>query len=234
MISKVLIVISTLVILVGLFGIRSNRLQKRMLFLCISQAGSILLAFVGLNAYGLLGGIFQILFRLLSLILLFVFFGIYKRGQILSLSDIRGMGRQTPYLFAAAVVMAMIVIGIPATGTFTGILYSEIGLLSGGYGVFTYIGLAANMAGIIVAAMLLVPVFRRAYFPGVEKGGPTAVKEEDVPEPADEGNQAGEQLPAGGRVTICYLVAAFLLVVFCIYQQPVMTLATELLGKVFE
>ncbi|MCM1158746.1 MAG: hypothetical protein NC300_07845 [Bacteroidales bacterium] len=230
MISKILIMVFTLVIFTGLFGIRAKTLGGRMLFLCVSEFGSAALAFCQLNAYGLLGGIMQSVFRLISLLLLVVMFKpVCKSKQIFTLRDIDGMGKQKPYLFAAVTVLSMIAIGIPATGTFTGILYSEVGLLAGGYGVFTYVGLLANMAGIAVPAALLLPILSRAYFPGAENGVETAKAASCTP-------LFGDMVQwgcAGKGLTACYLGISLLLVIFCIYQKPVMAMGTKLIEKIF-
>lgn len=216
MISKILITIAVVLVLAGLLGIRTKTIGKKMLFVSISCVGMTVMSFAELNAYGLIGGAFQILFRFLSLLFLIVLFrNVCKRNQIVNVEDINGIGREMPYIFMAAVIYSMIIIGIPATGTFTGVLYSEIGLFAGGFGVFTYVGLIGNIVGIVVPAVLLLPILKRAYFPGTE-----AEKRETIVKP-EKG------------MVICNLIMAFLLTVLCIYQKPVMTLAGALMEKIF-
>lgn len=217
MISKILITISVVFILAGLFGIKSKRLRGKMFFLCISSVGMAALSLVELNAYGLVGGAFQVFFRLMSLLFLVILFrDICKRNLIREAEEINGIGREMPYAFLVAVVYSIIVIGVPATGTFTGILYSEIGLLAGGFGIFTYVGMIGNIAGIAVAASLLFPILKKAYFPGEE-----AEKRESVMKP-------------GKGMMIVHFVIAFLLTALSIYQKPVMTAAGMLMEKIFD
>ena len=216
MISKILITISAMLIFAGLFGIRSKTLGGKMFFLCISSIGMTVLSFVELNAYGLLGGIFQMLFRLISLLFLVLLFqNICKKNGIVYAEEICGIGRNMPYVFLVAAVYSMIVIGMPATGTFTGILYSEIGLLAGSFGVFTYVGMIGNIAGIAVSAALLFPMLKKAYFPDKDK----ETRESVI-------------MPGKGMMTMHFLTA-FLLALLSIYQKPVMTAAGTLMDKIF-
>lgn len=215
MISKILITISAIFVLAGLFGIRSKTLGGKMFFLCISSIGMTILSFVELNAYGLIGGIFQMLFRLISLLFLVLLFrNVCKKNGIIYTEDISGIGRKMPYMFLMAAVYSMIVIGMPATGTFTGILYSEIGLLAGGFGAVTYVGMIGNIAGIAVPAVLLFPVLKKAYFPEEERERRESVI-----------------MPGKGMMIIHFLMA-FLLVLLSIYQKPVMTAAGILMEKI--
>ena len=146
-------------------------------------------------------------------------------------------------------------IGIPITGTFTGIIYSEIGLLAGGYGVFTYVGLIGNILGIVVPVVLLFPMLRRMYFPEKEKDSEadTIVHTEEVSNTqsdidTEKGMEdAGAVLenvdhveeavgispsPAKSLLTISWLLAAVLLV-FSLYQQPVLVVISTVMQKFF-
>lgn len=216
MISKILITVSAILVLAGLFGIRSKTLGGKLFFLCISSIGMTVLSFVQLNAYGLLGGIFQMLFRLISLLFLVLLFcSICKRNGIIYTEDISGIGRKMPYIYLTALIYSLIIIGIPATGTFTGILYSEIGLLAGSFGVFTYVGMIGNIAGIAVSAALLFPVLKKAYFPEAERERKESVI-----------------MPQKGMMFMHFLMA-FLLAALSVYQKPVMTAAGILMEKIF-
>lgn len=216
MINKILITISVVLVFMGLLGIKTKTIGKKLLFLSISSVGMAALSLAELNAYGLIGGAFQIVFRFLSLLFLILLFrNVCKKNQIVNVEEVSGIGRQLPYLFMAAVIYSVIIIGIPATGTFTGILYSEIGLLAGGYGIFTYVGLLGNIIGIVVPAVLLFPILKKAYFPGTE-----AEKRDEIVKPKKE-------------MMICNLIIAFLLTALCIYQKPVMMLAGTLMEEIF-
>lgn len=213
MINKIIIVISVGMILLGVSGVKMQTIRKRMIFLCISSIGGIIMSFAEGNAYGLLGGIFQIIFRFVSLILLIIlFFRICKKNEIAKVSDINGIGRGMPYTFMAITIFAMMVVGIPATGTFTGIFYSELGLLAGDYGVFAYIGMLGNMFGIIVPAALLLPILREAYFPDKDRDRREIVRK------------------IGKRISLTGIGLAVLFIILCIYQKPVLAI----IGKILE
>lgn len=215
MISKILIAVSVILILAGLLGIKAKTIGRKMIFLCISSVGMILLSFAEMNAYGLVGGAFQLVYRLVVMAaFLMVFISVCKKNGFKGMEDLNGSGRQIPYIFAMLVILSTGAIGIPITGTFTGIVYSEIGLLAGGYGVFTYIGLLGNILGIVVPAVLLFPLLRRMYFPLGE------IPEKQVVKP-------------GKGLTVFGMGIAALFVVFSVYQKPVMTVAGALMEKIF-
>lgn len=235
MISKILIVIFVGIILAGLLGIRESVIKKKLLFLCITSVGITALSFAEVNAYGIVGGCLQLFFRLSSLVCLILLIGnICKKNEITTVEDIAGMGRNMPYLFATAVIFSVIIIGIPATGTFTGILYSEIGLLAGQYGVVTYIGLVGNVAGILISAAILFPLLKQAYFPGMKQETEDVQLEtiQDEKSVLDGMAQREWKKPGKGIMVIC-LTASVILMVLCIYQKPVMTIAANLMEKIF-
>lgn len=234
MISRILITVFVVVIMAGLLGVRAETVRKKMVFLCVSSVGITALSFVEVNSYGLIGGCFQLFFRFISLIcLLALLCNICKKNKIDRIKDFGGAGRNMPYIFAAATILGMIGIGIPATGTFTGILYSEIGLLAGGYGVFTYIGLVGNAAGIIIPAMILLPLLKQAYFPGLENE-PEPVQPEITEENSDLTIvMQRDWIKPGKGLTVLCIIVSVLLTVLCIYQKPVMIIAANLMETIF-
>lgn len=215
MISKITIAVSTVIILAGLFSFRTKTVGRKMLLLCISEIGAVALAYAQLNAYGLVGGTMQVLFRVISTIFVIcLIMSICRKNEIKQIEDFNGIGKQMPYEFLLISILSVIVIGLPATGTFTGLIYSEIGLLAGGYGIFTYIGLVGNVLAIIVPAVILTPMIRRAYFPEAE---------------AECKEIIGKISKALFGISA---VVAIALVVLCIYQKPVMTFAGFLIEKI--
>ena len=141
-----------------------------------------------------------------------------------------------PYTYAILVLLAVMCIGVPVTGTFTGIIYSEIGLLAGGFGVFTYIGLIGNVVGVVVPVMLLFPLLRRMYFPCKEQeteDNTGEVLEEDVPEEdVTEDGVIDIQSPGKGVIAVSGIVAV-LLVVCSLWQQPILQAVSTVMQKLF-
>lgn len=222
MLSKILITVAALLILAGLIGLKMKMVGKRLLFVCIAAVGMVMLSVAEMNTYGLVGGCFQAIYRILAIIPgILLFHSICKKNGITDIEGLNGVGRKMPYTYALLVFLCMVTIGIPITGTFTGIIYSEIGLLAGGYGVFTYVGLVGNILGIVVPVMLLFPMLRRMYFPEKEKNSDV---EEDVAVVAPS--------PAKSLLVIGWLLAAVLLV-FSLYQQPVLVAISTVMQKFF-
>lgn len=216
MISKVLIVISTIMILTGFVGAKMKAVWQKLIFLSVSIVGMLLMSFSEGNAYGVLGGTYQVLFRLISLIFLIaLILSVAQRNNITKVEELRGIGKKMPYLYAMIVIYSMLVIGIPATGTFIGIFYSGIGVLLGGFGLLAYVGLLANVIGIGVAALLIFPILRQAYFPGTGVDSPKNV------------------VKPGKGLQICSVVVLVLLVAASIYPNPVIVPVSKLFEKMF-
>lgn len=260
MLSKILITVAALLILAGLIGLKMKMVGKRLLFVCIAAVGMVILSVAEMNTYGLVGGCFQAIYRILAIILgILLFHSICKRNGITDIEGLNGVGRKMPYTYVLLVFLCMVTIGIPITGTFTGIIYSEIGLLAGGYGMFTYVGLIGNILGIVVPVMLLFPMLRRMYFPEKEKntediytgsGDMTEYSMEDTgtvqdnidcaenAEVTQENTDVAEGVatvapsPAKSLLVIGWLLAAVLLV-FSLYQQPVLVAISTVMQKFF-
>lgn len=210
MISKILITVFSVVILLGLLGLRSKTIGKKLFFACISAFGGILLAFTENNMYGIVGGTLQLVFRLVAGIALVIWIRsiCYKNG-IQDLTGIQGIGRQVPYSYAAAVLFAVVLTGFPGGGAFTGLLYSEIGMLAGGFGFAVYFGLIGNACSILIPGILLFQILRPAYF-YTEESEPLRI--------------AGPSK----KMAVLFGILAIAMIVFCIYQKPVLLLAEQL------
>ena len=201
----------------------------------------ILLSVAEMNTYGLVGGSFQAVYRIVAVIpCLMLFHSICKKNEIKDLNGLDGIGTHMPYTYAILVLLAVMCIGVPVTGTFTGIIYSEIGLLAGGFGVFTYIGLIGNVVGVVVPVMLLFPLLRRMYFPCKEQeteDNTGEVLEEDVPEEVSEEDVTEDdvtdiQNPGKGVIAVSGILAV-LLVVCSLWQQPILQAVSTVMQNLF-
>lgn len=232
MLSEILIAVGAVLIVAGFLGLKMKTVGKRLIFLCIAGAGMILLSVAEMNTYGLVGGSFQAVYRIVALIpCLMLFHSICKKNEIKDLNGLDGIGTHMPYTYAILVLLAVMCIGVPVTGTFTGIIYSEIGLLAGGFGVFTYIGLIGNVVGVVVPVMLLFPLLRRMYFPCKEQeaeDNTVEVPEEDVTEDA----VIDIQSPGKGMIAVSGILAV-LLVVGSLWQQPILQAVSTVMQKLF-
>ncbi len=232
MLSEILIAVGAVLIVAGFLGLKMKTVGKRLIFLCIAGAGMILLSVAEMNTYGLVGGSFQAVYRIVAVIpCLMLFHSICKKNEIKDLNGLDGIGTHMPYTYAILVLLAVMCIGVPVTGTFTGIIYSEIGLLAGGFGVFTYIGLIGNVVGVVVPVMLLFPLLRRMYFPCKEQeteDNTGEVLEEDV----TEDGVTDIQSPGKGVIAVSGIVAV-LLVVCSLWQQPILQAVSTVMQKLF-
>lgn len=236
MLSEILIAVGAVLIVAGFLGLKMKTVGKRLIFLCIAGAGMILLSVAEMNTYGLVGGSFQAVYRIVAVIpCLMLFHSICKKNEIKDLNGLDGIGTHMPYTYAILVLLAVMCIGVPVTGTFTGIIYSEIGLLAGGFGVFTYIGLIGNVVGVVVPVMLLFPLLRRMYFPCKEQETednigevPEEVSEEDVTE-----DDVTDIQSLGKGVIAVSGILAVMLVVCSLWQQPILQAVSTVMQKLF-
>ncbi len=236
MLSEILIAVGAVLIVAGFLGLKMKTVGKRLIFLCIAGAGMILLSVAEMNTYGLVGGSFQAVYRIIALIpCLMLFHSICKKNEIKDLNGLDGIGTHMPYTYAILVLLAVMCIGVPVTGTFTGIIYSEIGLLAGGFGVFTYIGLIGNVVGVVVPVMLLFPLLRRMYFPCKEQeaeDNTVEVMEEVSEEDVTEDAVIDIQSPGKGMIAVSGILAV-LLVVGSLWQQPILQAVSTVMQKLF-
>lgn len=211
MISKVLIVVAVILILPGLIGIRTRSIGHKLVFLITTSIGVLLLPFSqGKTQFGILGGIWQVLFQgpaLLCFVLLIK--SICKRNGIWNVEELTGVRESMPYLFAAGVVFAIVLIGLPGTGTFIGYLYSAFGLMTGEFGVYSYIGLAGILLGIVIYAAITFSILKSAYLPG-DKMQRISSKADGV-----------------------FVALAFLFILYCIFQNQIVAVVSTLVGKIF-
>ena len=211
MISKVLIIVAVVLILPGLIGIRTKNIESKLVFLITTSIGVLLLPFSqGKARFGILGGIWQVLFQgpaLLCFVLLIK--SICKRNGIRNAEEFAGVREHMPYLFAAGVVFAIVLMGLPGTGTFVGYLYSAFGLMTGDFGVYSYIGLAGILLGIAIYAAITFSILKTAYLPGR--------KVQKISSKADG----------------VFVVLAFLFILYCIFQNQIVEVVSTLIGKIF-
>ncbi len=88
MLSEILIAVGAVLIVAGFLGLKMKIVGKRLIFLCIAGAGMILLSVAEMNTYGLVGGSFQAVYRIIALIpCLMLFHSICKKNEIKEVSD---------------------------------------------------------------------------------------------------------------------------------------------------
>lgn len=211
MINKILIVVSVILIFLGLRGVKTKIVKKKLLFLCISTAGMLMLPISQWNQFGVKGGLRQAVFQIPALLcFILLLWNICKKNELTSVEELAGIRQRMPFLYTSAVVFAIILIGFPATGTFYGIMYSVLGLLGGDFGICTYVGLAGIVAGIAISAMLTFSILKQAYLSGsVRFQSPSKC------------------------VAVVFVIIALLLVILCIFQNQVISVIDKPIEKIF-
>lgn len=165
--------------MLGIPGIKECSIKKRMVALTLTTIGGLGISFSQMGQYGLLSGLQQLPFRGVGLLFLWlVMSDICKKNQLISLEDLNGIRRFAPYTYALMVFMAIMLIGVPGTGTFTGIMYAQMGYMYGYSGVFSYLGMLGNVLAMIIIAMIVFPMLREAFL--FEKKDGQAEKDEEM------------------------------------------------------
>lgn len=211
MINKILIIVSVILILLGLGGAKTKIMKKKLLFLCISTIGMVMLPVSLWNLFGVKGGLRQAVFQLPALLcFVLLFYNICKKNELTSVEELAGMRQRMPFLYTAAVIFAVVLAGFPTTGSFYGIMYSLLGLLGGDFGICTYLGMLGVIAGIAISVMLTFSILKHAYLSG----------------------DAELKSPSKGFAAVM-VVMALLFVILCIFQNQAMSVIDNPIEKIF-
>ena len=171
MIANVLILVSLVMTLLGIMGIREHSIKKRMTALFLATAGGLGIAFSQMGSYGLLSGLQQLPFRIVGLLSLWLLMSsVCKKNQLVTLEDLNGLQKSAPYTYGLMVLMALMLIGVPGTGTFIGIMYAQMGYMYSYPGVFSYVGMLGNVLAMVIIAMIVFPMLREAFLFGKKDG----------------------------------------------------------------
>lgn len=150
---KLLSVLAVLIILAGMIGAVTKDVKRRMLGVSLTVVGMLLLANVQGGVYGIFAGVELLLFQLPTLILFLIAFGsLCKKNKISQVDGFVGFRRSHPWVLLLFLIMGVILIGIPGTGTFGAYMIEINAILEGaasGVGVFQLISLLGMIVGII-------------------------------------------------------------------------------------
>ncbi len=214
-------IVSLLFILFGIPGVRERNLRKRMMTLVLCVVGSIGVAFAQMGQYGLIGGLQQLPFRGLALILFCsMLHRICKMNDVEKLDELNGVRRFAPYTYAWLVVLAAFVIGIPGTGTFVGVLYAHMGYMYNYAGAIGIVGQIANIVGMIVICLVILPILREGFL--FEK------KEETMD--TDEKSKKIKGLSRGWHILATLVVVV--LIVLSVYHDAWSLVVTRIINAV--
>lgn len=210
MISEILIIVSFVLILLGLIGVRTRNVKRKLLFLFVTTLGMLLLPFSQRNPLGILGGVWQTVFQIPELFcFILLILSLCRQNGIQRIEELAGVRQRAPYVYASGVVFAIAALGVPGTGTFIGYLYSALGLMTGGFNIFGYVGLAGIVLGTAVSAAIIFSILKSAYLPG------------------------GQKQKLSTKAGMIFVFLAFLVILCCVFQNQVVAWIVTPLGKIF-
>lgn len=216
---QVLNVVSMIIMILGTVGVVSKSVRKRILGISFNVIGLLLLTNCQKGMYGFCGGVEALVMQLPTWILfLFLTLSLCKKNKWKAMQDLHGFRNAHPYVFVLYIVMGLLLIGIPGSGTFAAYMIAVNAILGEKITVFTYIGLLAMGIGI---GMLVVQFFDLWIHMLIEN---TTAKDE----------KTEEQKALGVSKVLCVITSIVLLVllVFGIWQTPLIQMIVKLYGMI--
>lgn len=216
---QVLNVVSMIIMILGMVGVVSKSVRKRILGISFNVIGLLLLTNCQKGMYGFCGGVEALVMQLPTWILfLFLTLSLCKKNKWKAMQDLHGFRNAHPYVFVLYIVMGLLLIGIPGSGTFAAYMIAVNAILGEKITVFTYIGLLAMGIGI---GMLVVQFFDLWIHMLIEN---TTAKDENTE----------EQKALGVSKVLCVITSIVLLVllVFGIWQTPLIQMIVKLYGMI--
>lgn len=102
---------------------------------------------------------------------------IYMTGKT-RVEQLRGIGKEMPFLMWCYTIVSLGLIGIPPTGGFISKWYLAEGALSSGIPGFSWIGPAVLLISALLTAGYLLPLTIQGFFPGADYDYSTLTKKE--------------------------------------------------------
>jgi NADH-quinone oxidoreductase subunit M len=135
-------------------------LKKLVAYSSISHLGFCMLGMFALNAEGITGSFLQIINHGLSTGALFLLVGmVYERYHTREISQLGGIASKLPLISAAMVFTCLASMGLPGLNGFVGEFLSLVGMFKTNR-TFAVVG----TLGVILAALYLLSMLRRAFF----------------------------------------------------------------------
>lgn len=151
------------VIVSSLIALTQDNLKRCLAFSTIGQLSYIILGVSLLSPLGQAGSMMHIVMHAFGKITLFMCAGgIYVATGKKYISDLNGLGRRMPFTFAAFLIGALSVTGLPPTGGFISKWYLLNGTLQSGQTALLVVFLVSTLLN---AVYLLKPVYRGFFIP---------------------------------------------------------------------
>ena len=140
-------------------------LKKLVAYSSVSHLGFVMLGLFALNAQGMVGGVIQMINHGLSTGALFFLVGvIYERRHTRMIEDYGGLARSMPKYSTIFLIVVLSSLGLPGLNGFIGEFLILLGTFRANQ-AYAIIG----ASGVILAAIYLLWMYRRAFFGPLEK-----------------------------------------------------------------
>lgn len=167
-VQTVWMVLSLITVFMGsMLAYREPVLKKRLAYSTVSQISYILFGLAVMNAGSVTGGLLHVLSHGFIKTALFLCAGaiIYTTGKT-RVEQLRGIGKEMPFLMWCFTIVSLGLIGIPPTGGFISKWYLAQGALSSGIYGFDWIGPVVLLVSALLTAGYLLPITIQGFFPG--------------------------------------------------------------------
>ena len=163
-----------------------------------------------LNEAGVVGALLQVVFHALAKNVLFLCAGafIYKTHKTL-VSDITGMGKSMPKLFAFFSVAGLSLVGVPLTAGFISKWYLAQGALNTESGLVGFVGICVIMVSALLTGGYLVSVTANAFF-------------------THRSEEISESFEPNKYMLVPIAVLSAMIVIFGVFPQPVISFVSQI------
>lgn len=169
----------TTVFMGSMLAYREPVLKKRLAYSTVSQLSYILFGLAVMNGDSVTGGLLHVLSHGFIKGALFLCAGaiIFMTGKT-RVDQLRGIGKEMPFLMWCYTIVSLGLIGIPPTGGFISKWYLAQGSLLSGIPGFNWIGPVILLISALLTAGYLLPLTIRGFFPGADYDYGTLKKKE--------------------------------------------------------
>ena len=156
------------ILLASLVALTKDNLKARLAYSTVSQLSYVVLAGALATSFSIVGGAMHIAMHAFGKITLFFCAGAIMVGaHRTEISDMRGLGRRMPFTFAAFLVGALSVIGLPPLGGSWSKWYIALGAAEAEQIVF----IGVLMVSSLLNVAYLIPVFAQGFFRPRDRDG---------------------------------------------------------------
>jgi len=198
------------IIAASVVALRQTNLKRLLAYSTIAQLSYVVMATAVLKPLSEIGAAIHMVSHAFGKITLFFAAGaIYTASKKVDITELRGIGRRMPWTMTAFTIGALSMIGVPPTAGFVSKWY----ILAGAFQADNYVALFTLIASTVLNAAYFLPIIYWAWF------------SEESPGP---GKQHGE---APLAMVVALTITAALTIGFFFFNQPVIQLEAQLVGR---